>query len=378
MIRRAALLALLAWGGAAFGQTPDSLRPSIGATGIQGFAMPTYDRVAGLSFPMGADVSVPTIWFHATTLLTYRSQLGAIDPSLDGAFEPSTRTSIAVSASRGLFSNDTWIRPDLVNSAEFLFFGEDTRNYSRGTRGEIRVSHSWSGTGWRVAPEIGGRAERLESVRAGSFLLGGPFTFFNKTDSLDRIRPNIPVQGGAIQSALAGLDLDWDGASIVAHARIGVELANQSSTADATPVRDPHFGQITLDGNVSFPTFAAQRFRLYAHAVVTTGGDTPRQRWVFFGGPGTMPTLDMLSLGGDRLLFVDAHYAIPIRSRPVPMLGQPLFELREALGGARFHGSPTLEQMSGVRLALGPLYSELLVDPVRRRSKFSAGLSVFQ
>lgn len=382
MIRRAAVLALLAWGGAEAtpvrAQTPDSLRPSIGATGLQGFAMPTYNRVAGLSLPVGADIAVPTVWLAATPLITYRSQLGKFDPSVTGSIAPSSQVSIDFSAVHGLFTNDAWIRPDLVNSAEFLFVGEDTRNYTRGTRGELRVNRSWSGRGWEVAPMIGVRAERLASVRAGSFLLGGPFTFFNRDDSLDRARPNVPVQGGAIQSALAGVRLDWDTASIATHIQLGVELARQASTADRTPVTDSRFAQVTLDGTVSFPTFAAQSFRLYAHAVVTSGGDTPRQRWVYFGGPGTMPILDMLSQGGDQLLFIDGHYAIPVRMRPIPGLGQPLVELREALGGAAFRRSPSLEQMSGLRLAVSALYAELLVDPIRRRSQFSAGISVFQ
>ena len=379
-MRHAAVLALLAWGGsgAVGAQLPDSLRPSIGATGIQGFAMPSYDRVSGLAFPMGVDVAVPTLWFRATPLLTYRSQLGTIDPSVDGAFAPNDRSSIAFSASRGVFSNDAWIRNDLINSAEFLFFGEDSRNYFRGTRGEARASHAWRGAGWQIRPSLGARFERTESVRAGSFLLGGPFTFFNKTDSLNRVRRNALVQGGAMQSALLGLETDWDSATITTHLRLDAELARQSSTADGSPIRDPRFAQFTLDGSISFPTFDGQSFRLHAHAVMTTGGDTPRQRWVYFGGPGTMPTLDMLSLGGDRLVFLDAHYAIPIRRHPIPVLGVPLLELREAVGGAAFHRFPALEQMSGLRLAAGYLYTELLVDPIRRRSSFSAGISVFQ
>jgi len=340
--------------------------------------MPSYDRISGFTFPVGVDVAVPTSWFRATPLLTYRSQLGAIDPSVDGAIEPNDRTSIAFSASRGVFSNDTWIRPDLVNSAEFLFFGEDTRNYYRGARGEVRASHAWRGSGWQIRPALGARVERTESVRADPFFVGGPFKFFNKTDSLDRRRLNVPVQGGAMQSALVALQADWDSASITTHLRLDAELAHQSSTADGSPIRDPQFAQFTLDGNLSFPTFDGQSFRLIAHAVMTTGGDTPRQRWVYLGGPGTMPTLDMLSLGGDRLVFLDAHYAIPIRRHPIPVLGVPLLELREALGGAAFQRFPTLEQMSGLRLAAGYLYAELLVDPIRRRSKFSGGISLFQ
>jgi hypothetical protein len=85
----------------------------------------------------------------------------------------------------------------------------------------------------------------------------------------------------------------------------------------------------------------------------------------------------LLSLGGDQLVYIDAHYAIPIRRWTIRGLGAPSFELREAVGGAAFQEFPKLEQLSGVRLALGYLYTEWLVEPSRRTSKFSAGISVF-
>jgi hypothetical protein len=379
VIRSAAVLALLVWGGAGrLDSQTDSLRPSVALTGIQGFATPTYERVSGLAVPVGFDVVVPTLSFRATPLLSYRSQLGAIDPSVRAKVNPSDRTEIVASVAHGLYTNDGWIRNDLINSFEFLAFGQDARNYSRGTRGELRLSHDFGGGGWTTTPEIGVRLERLESVRAEPVLLGGPFTFLGQNDSLGRLRPTVPVQGGAIQSALAGVRLGWDSAAIKTRLRIDVELAHQSSTADGTPVFDPYFAQITLDGDVSFATFGRQSLHVYAHAVTTSGGDTPRQRWAYLGGPGTLATIDLLSLGGDRLLYVDAHYSVPIRRWSIPFVGPPLIELREALGGAAFRASPTLEQLSGVRVAASYVYAEWLVDPVRRRSLVSAGLSLFQ
>jgi len=379
VIRRAAVLALLAWGGAgrARSQTPDSLRPSIGLTGLQGIAAPTYERVSGLGLPVGFDLSIPTLRFTATPLVTYRSQLGAVDPSVEGEIDFRSRATLDFFATRGVFTNDAWIRNDLINSFEFLGFGQDTRNYSRGTRGELRLSHAWSGWGWSVKPELGGRFEHLESVRAQLVLEGGPFTFLGREDSLARERPNPPVQGGGIQSGLLGVRADWDSATIVTHLRVDVELAHQSSTAIGLPVTDPGFAQLTLDGNVTFPTFRRQTLHLYAHVVATSPGDTPRQRWVYIGGPGTLPTIDMLSRGGDQLVYLDAHYAIPIRRWTIPLIGPPLLEFREALGGAAFREFPSLDQLSGVRLAAGYLYVELLVDPSRRTTRLSAGFSLF-
>ena len=379
MTRGAAVLALLVWGAAGRlqSQIPDSLRPSAALTGLQGFAVPTYERISGLALPVGIDVAIPMLRFTATPLVTYRSQLGAVDPSVDGAIEFRPLTKLSYSAARGVFTNDAWIRNDLINSFEFLGFGQDTRNYSRGTRGELRLSHEWQGPGWSVKPELGGRFEHLESVRSEPVLESSPFTFFDYSDSLGRFRPNPPVQGGGIQSGLVGLRADWDSATIVTRFRVDVELAHQSSTALGFPVTDPRFAQVTVDGDVTFPTFGRQRLHVYAHIVATSNGDTPRQRWVYLGGPGTFPTIDMLSLGGDQLVYIDAHYAIPIRRWSLPVVGAPLLELREAIGGAAFREFPTLEQLSGVRLAASYLYLEWLVDPVRRTSRFSAGVSVF-
>jgi hypothetical protein len=381
VIRRAALVALLVWSGAGGGragsQTPDSLRPTVGLTGLQGIAMPTYERVSGVGFSVGVDVAVPQLRFKATPLVTYRSQLGAVDPSVEGSVDFPRGITLDYSAARAVFTNDAWIRNDLINGFEFLAFGQDTRNYARGTRGELRLSHEWNGPGWRVKPELGGRFEHLESVRAEPVVNSAPFTFIDYSDSLGRFRPNPAVQGGGIQSALAGVRLDWDSAAIETRLRVHVEVAHQSSTAVGIRVTDPFFGQITLDGDVNFPTFGRQALHVYAHVVATTGGDTPLQRWAYLGGPGTLPTIDLLSLGGDQLVYIDAHYAIPIRRWTIRGLGAPSFELREALGGAAFQEFPKLEQLSGVRLALGYLYTEWLVDPARRTSKFSAGISLF-
>src|SRR5262249_24833202 len=229
--------------------------------------------------------------------------------------------------------------------------GQDTRNYSRGTRSELRLSREWSGRGWGLKPELGARLEHLESVRSQLVVNSAPFTFVGG-DSLGRFRPNPAVQGGGIQSALAGIRFDADSTVIETHFRVGVELAHQSSTAIAASVADPFFGQLTVDGNITFPTFGRQSLRVYTHVVATSGGQTHRERWAYLGGSGTLPTIDLLSLGGDQLVYIDAHYAIPIRGWTIRGFGAPLFELREALGGAAFQRFPRLEQVSGVRVAL--------------------------
>ena len=286
-----------------------------------------------------------------------------MDPSVEGSVDFPRGITLDYSAARAVFTNDAWIRNDLINGFEFLAFGQDTRNYSRGTRGELRLSREWDGPGWRVKPELGGRFEHLESVRAEPIVNSAPFTFLDYSDSLGRFRPNPPVQGGGIQSALAGVRLDWDSAAIETRLRVGVEVAHQSSTAVGIPVTDPFFGQLTLDGDVNFPTFGRQSLHVYAHVVATTGGDTPLQRWAYLGGPGTLPTIDLLSLGGDQLVYIDAHYAIPIRRWTHP---RPRLPVVRASRGPRRRGVPGVpEARATERSAAGP---GLSLRRVARRS----------
>ena len=49
--------------------------------------------------------------------------------------------------------------------------------------------------------------------------------------------------------------------------------------------------------------------------------------------------------------------------------------LREALGGAKLGGFPTLHQSSGVRVNVSGVYAEWMFDPAARTSQISMGLS---
>jgi len=93
------------------------------------------------------------------------------------------------------------------------------------------------------------------------------------------------------------------------------------------------------------------------------------------GGPGTIPTLDMLQLGGDQLLYLDAAYSIPIDRLKLPLVGPPTVMLRHAMGSAGIGRLPELEQATGARLIVSILYGELLVDPVTGHKHGTVGLS---
>ena len=90
-----------------------------------------------------------------------------------------------------------------------------------------------------------------------------------------------------------------------------VGLSAQVEQPWQTP-RDATFTQGTLDGDVSFPAFLNHTFELHAHAVVTGGDRAPPQRFAYLGGGGTLPTLELLEMGGDQLFFVDSRYIVPL------------------------------------------------------------------
>ena len=361
-------------------QAPDTATVSL--PGVQGFQIPAYDRSDGLSLPLAILVTVPHAPIQIQPGVTYRSQLGRLDPSIVASVHPDRRTTVRIELGRGTFTNDAWIWSDLVNSVEYLLVGDDARNYYRATRAQATVSRTWRSAGWTLEPFVTARAERATSVRPDSNAGSGPWAFVNRHDRDDVLRPSPPVEPATLYSLLGGAE--WSGTSqgVIARARVDEEVGTtetitpvQATVNGAGPTSGSHFAQTTLDGGIAFPTFGAQQLRVEAHAVLTLGS-VARERWAYLGGPGTIPTLDLLERGGDRLVYVDARYDIPIARVVLPFVGSPVATLREALGGAGTSGFPTLAQATGVRLSASFVYLEVMVDPVSRTVFKGVGLSL--
>ena len=363
--------------------------------GVYGFSVPTYDRSNGLSIGLGPRFALPRTRVTLEPRLTYRSQLGAIDANVVLTDSLSRRTAIALTAKHSTYSNDTWIWSDLLNSADFLVFGHDSRNYFRGGRFDLTLGHRVEGDDWTFTPSLTGRFERTSSVRPDSAPTGGPFTFFGRHDEDDRLRRNPQVIAGDISSAVAAGRFEWSANAMVVTLQAGVEAGHfhhSEARVPAPPIiidgqpptpedslvalsRDDGFAQLTIDGGISFPTFGTQSLSVSGHAVFTTRGTTPRQRYAYVGGPGTIPTLPMLELGGDQLLYLDAAYSIPIDRLKLPLVGPPTVMLRHAMGSAGIGRLPDLEQATGLRLIVSILYGEFLVDPVTGHTYQTVGLS---
>jgi hypothetical protein len=355
--------------------------------GFFGFRLPTYDRSDGLSLAFGPQFKVPNTKLALLPRITYRSQLGEIDPGLVAVDSLDRRTAIHLVAERGTYSNDAWIRPDLVNSTDFFFAGSDARNYYRANVGELTIARRWESVNGELTPYIGAHIEQASAVRPDSNALGGPWTVFARHDREQALRANPQfLVNRDLESAVLGATWQWARNGLVAFASGREEIGSWKSGGclDCTPafdqisvLNDASFSQLTLHGTLRFPTFGSQTFRFEGHVVTPTGGaSTPFQRYVYLGGAGTLPTFDMLELGGDHLAYFDFRYNIPIDPIKIPLVGPPVVTIREALGTAGVGGWPNVHQNTGARLSVSFLYGEWLFDPVAHRGHSAFGLTL--
>ncbi|HWL40750.1 MAG TPA: hypothetical protein VNO75_10990 [Gemmatimonadaceae bacterium] len=349
-----------------------------------GFRVPSYDRVNGLSLPWGPKLRLGNDRIEIDAIVTYRSNLGDLDPSIEAEFRPGYGNELEVFVGRGTFTNDAWIRSGLVNSAAVLFFGSDARNYYRADRAEARFTRTLTISATTLTPFIGGNIE--EGWSTGSLdPERWPWSAFGRNGDLKMRRPNPPVFEGRINSALAGTGLELFRGELEARLEGTVEHAFKSPwlacVISGCTMTDESFTQGTVHATVNFPTFGTQTFAFRTHAVL--GGDfVPPQRYAYVGGAGSLPTVDLLSLGGDRLFFAEADYKIPLERIVIRPVGSPFIALHYAAGSAGIGELPRLIQNLGVGAGISLLRVDYSIDPASersgfsRRSAFSAGLAL--
>ena len=358
---------------------PEELPPLVSLPGIYGVRLPTYDRVNGLSLPLGPRVNLDSARITIDPLVVYRTDLGAPDPLLLAGLSIGRRDSVSLAVGRGTFTNDAWIRSDLWNSLISLVTGKDTRNYFRADRAEARLRRRWEGERGIVEAWVGGRAEDAwsvgpyaEIVEIGGADASAPWSLFG-SDDVDEgmLRPNPRVDEGRIVSALAGGEVEWERADgMTVEGYITVEQGI------AAPDDFSSFTQVTVDGEIGFPTFGTQRYRFSAHGVFTGPGIAPRQRWAYLGGSGTLPTFDLLEFGGDELVFIENRYIVPMTRLRLPIFGAPVVTLRHMLGAAGPGRLPDFEQNLGLRVSLFVARVDYTIDPASGDDEFSVGVAL--
>jgi hypothetical protein len=344
-----------------------------------GLRIPTYDRVNGVSLPWGPQLLTNDETLELNALVTYRSHLGNWDPSLEGFVRPGAANEIKLYAGRGTFTNDSWIRSDLVNSLAGLFVGSDARNHYRADLASLRFTRSITVGSVGLTPFLGGSFEHDWST--GSIPpLKTPWSMFWRSDTLKMRRLNPPVAAGHISSILGGTGFQVSRGGLEAKLDVSVEHPVSTSFDQGCTFIPANgsclspgssFTQITLDSRGKFPTFGSQRFEFLAHALLTPGDIAPPQRFGYLGGSGTLATVDQLALGGDRLLYLEGDYIVPFERIQLPFLGSPFITLRYSAGNAGIGGLPSLIQNLGAGLGIGFLRIDYTIDPAQNRSPFS-------
>ena len=348
-----------------------------------GLRIPSYDRVNGLSLPWGPKLELGDGRLDVDGLVTYRSNLGKWDPSIEGTLRPGDQNEVKFFVGRGTFTNDDWIRDDLTNSVAALGVGSDSRNYYRSDRASVRLARTITATSVTFTPFIGANQE--DDWSTGSLApQKSPWSFFGRKGKLKMRRPNPRVDKGTITSLLAGTGVEVVRGGLEGKLDATLERSlrtNIEPDCAGVPVGGicvvpsqpgDAFTQATLDGRVSFPTFGTQTFAFKGHAVLTGGpGDGPAQRFAYLGGSGTLATVDLLALGGDRLLYVQGDYTIPIERIQLPYVGSPYIGLRYSAGNAGIGNLPALIQNLCAGAGVAFFRVDYCIDPASNRSPFS-------
>lgn len=341
--------------------------PLVQPAGIMGLMMPTYDRVDGLSLPVGALVRLADGRIEVEPSVTYRSRLGAFDPAVDVRVNPEGAVRFAGRAGKFTRTNDAWNYSDLVNSATTFFAGIDARNYFRSKGGEGRLFGLVSHPGFWLEPFVGGRYETVDPITAA----GNVYSVRGRKSDEKMARINPLVESGSIGSALLGASLTDTAGLVVSRVRAEVERSLRTMAGTAG------FTQLTLDGHVAFPTFGTQSLHFRVHGVATAGDSVARARYAYLGGSGTLPVLELLEQGGDQLLFVESRYLIPLDRIMLPFIGAPVLTVRHIMGGAGVGSLPSLEQEIGVGIGLSALRLDYTQDVTKSRGhKISVGISL--
>lgn len=341
--------------------------PVVQPAGIEGLLVPSYDRVDGLSLPVGARVTLGDRAVEIEPSVTYRSRLGALDPAVDVRINPDGPVRFDGRAGYFTRSNERWNYSDLVNSATTFLAGIDTRNYFRSKGGEGRIFGLVTWPGLSLEPFVGARYEKISPITAA----GNVFSVKARKSTERMLRDNPLVESGSIGSGLLGAEM-YDTTGLVT-SRLLAELEQSFTTVTGTT----NFTQLTLDGRLGFPTFGTQSLHFRAHGVATAGDSVARARYTYLGGSGTLPVLEQLELSGTEVLFLESRYMIPLDRVILPLIGSPVVTLRHIMGAAGVKQLPSLEQEIGVGLGLSALRLDFTTNVAKSLGhKVGVGISL--
>jgi anthranilate synthase/aminodeoxychorismate synthase-like glutamine amidotransferase len=344
-----------------------------------GLHIPSYNRVDGVVVPWGPDIKFAGGKIHLVPTVTWRTHIGKFDPEITGRIALGPLDSLEFSGGRSTFTNDGWMRSDLINSLAAIGVGTDARNYFRADRGQAEFFHSFVQPVMRITPSIGVLHEFAWSTGVPVAHTSAPWSVFGRKDTLKLRRINPAIARGHTTSGLAGVRIDYD--DNVTKGRLSARVEHAFDTPPVLPSSDESFTQFTVDAKAEFPTFGTQSFEFRGHAVFT-GGDAPPQRYAYLGSGGTLSTVDLLAFGGDRLLYVEGEYKYPLKAPIIQFVGAPVLSLRYAAGSAGVDELPELIQNISAGISLKVIKAEYHFDPsynetpVTKKSKLSVSFSL--
>jgi hypothetical protein len=334
--------------------------------GIKGVQMPTYDRVDGLTIGVNAGLLLPRV-ADIEPIVRGRVEYRTERSEFTGGAELAAmrrRTEVAVGAERTTVTNERWIRSDLSNSISSILRGKDRRDYYAADRAYVEA---------RRLLENGARVTnaflRLQAEDAEPLAAGDPWSLFGEFRD-----DNIQVSDTRTTSVIAGGNTLW---TLPRHV---VEIAGAVEAAFDLLDGDHTFNRYEIDAEWAMAALGNHTLSLETHAQGPLPGTDalPLQRWSFVGGAGTLPTFGDAEFRGDRVLFAETTYSIPLPRRlQLRLLGRPHFDLLHMAGMAWSHEqSRAFEQNVGARLRFNVIYFRIVTDPERfsDAAKFSVGV----
>lgn len=340
-----------------------------------GLRVPAYDRVDGLSLPWGPQISFDDEHVVIDPTVTYRSHIGKFDPYLTAMLRNRSGVILDIKGGRSTFTNDDWIRSDLVNSLAAIAVGSDSRNYFRGDRVTGFLSLEIGRPNITITPGIGANFENDWSIGVPFHHNTAPWSLFSKDDTLKIKRTNPSIYEGHLRSVLGRVLTEYESGGVKGSLSGLVEHSFKNPPRTSSTgflLASPDFTQFTLNATVGFQTFGTQRFDFRGHGVFSSSdASLPPQRFAYLGGAGTLATVDLLALGGDRLFFANGEYSVPLEAVDLPLVRNPIASLIYAAGSAGVGKLPDFIQNVGVGLGFSMIKFEYYIDPNYKKTSFT-------
>lgn len=334
---------------------------------FSGFHPPTYDRVNGLTVTVGAAYRLPrlgdlTPWVHG--------QVGWITERGEPTYGADLRLEWAPMAvfggfRKGWVTNDEWIRGDLMNSLNYLWDGDDFRDYHSAEQAWVGVSRAFGDEDKNL---FGLLSVRGEIQDAESLYADEPWHLLG-----DSVRPNPAIEPGRTSSVIGRFEGEWLGLETALEGWVEYESAQDWLDGEFT------FDRVSLGGDFAMHALADHTLEIEFYGQLpVSGGPLPPQRWSFVGGSGTLQTLEDAEFYGDHVTYVESKYIIPFPERvALPIIGAPELQLVHAAGMAWFEGDDRdIHQEIGARLQFFAVYVRYMIAPGSDRDpKFNVGVS---